>query len=306
MNDVKFETPPIRRKGLVLAGGHGTRLYPATRWLNKHLLPIYDKPMIYYPLSTLMLAGIRDIMIITTPEAVALFERVLGDGSDWGIQVCYGVQQRPEGLANALLVGEGFVGDNLSTVVLGDNLFYGRGFTSILRQAATRSQGATVFAYQVGDASRFGVVELDASGRALSIEEKPATPRSPLAVTGLYFYDQKVFDYAKRVGQAERGEAEITDLNRQYLDEANLHVEVLGRGFTWLDAGTHQSHLEASNYVASIENRQGLKIACLEEVAWRLGFISDAMLSERILRMPREYGDYLRAVIGDSDREIVN
>lgn len=283
--------PP--RKGIILAGGLGTRLYPATRRLNKHLLPIYDKPMIYYPLSTLMLAGIRDIMIVTTGQAVESFRQLLNDGSDWGIQISYGIQQEPRGLVDAVIVAEPFASGEPVTVVLGDNLFYGRGFAEILKHAASHTSKATLFAYPVGDPSRFGVIELDDSHHPISLVEKPLRPASSLAVTGLYFYDQNLFEYARQVSRSPRGETEITDLNKIYLREKRLHVEILGRGFTWMDAGTHESLLDASNYVSSVEKRQGLKIACLEEIAWRRGYIDNQQLCKLCRDLPGDYRSYL-------------
>lgn len=281
-------------KGIILAGGSGTRLYPLTLGTSKQLLPVYDKPMIYYPLSVLMLAGIRDILVITTPEDQPSFQRLLGDGSQWGVTLSFAVQPNPGGLAQAYLIGETFVQKSPSCLVLGDNLFYGRGLSELLARAANRRVGATIFGYPVKNPKDYGVVELDASGKAISLEEKPACPKSPLAVPGLYFYDGTAPERAKSLIPSKRGELEITDLNRTYLDEGNLHVEVFGRGFAWLDTGTHESLLDASNFIATVQNRQGMMVSCPEEIAWRKGFIG--MEDLRKLAEPLKkngYGQYL-------------
>ncbi|MFM8579827.1 MAG: glucose-1-phosphate thymidylyltransferase RfbA [Planctomycetaceae bacterium] len=284
-------------RGIVLAGGSGTRLHPLTIAVSKQLLPIYDKPLVYYPLSTLLLAGIHDVLLISTPHDIGLFERLLGDGSRLGISIRYAVQPRPEGLAQAFVIGREFLGSSRSALVLGDNLFYGQGFQALLDRAAGRMHGATIFGYPVRDPERYGVVEFDRNGRAVSIEEKPREPRSHFAVPGLYFYDNDVVDIAANLRPSRRGEFEITDVNREYLARGRLHVEKFSRGFAWLDTGTHESLLQASHFVQTIESRQGLKVACLEEIAWRRGFIDDAGLERLAGAMNNEYGRYLMDVL---------
>ena len=286
------------RKGIILAGGVGTRLYPLTRGLSKQLMPVYDKPMIYYPLSVLMLADIRDVLVISTRRDLPIFETLLGNGSDIGLNISYAAQPSPEGLAQAFLIGEAFIGGTPVALILGDNIFYGQGLSGLLAQAAGRGRGATVFGYQVQQPERYAVAEMDADGRVVSIEEKPARPKSNIAVTGLYFYDEQVTEIAKGIRPSPRGELEITDVNRVYLERRELAVEPLGRGYAWLDTGTNDSLLDASNFIATIERRQGMKIACLEEIAWRKGWIDDDAI--RTLAAPVKncgYGDYLLSLL---------
>lgn len=290
-------------KGIILAGGSGTRLYPITRGVSKQLLPVYDKPMIYYPLSVLMLAGIREILVITTPEDNASFRRLLGDGGDFGISISYAEQPSPDGLAQAFIIGEEFIGGDNVCLVLGDNIFYGQSFTQMLQKAVARNYGATVFAYQVKDPERFGVVEFNENFKALSLEEKPQQPKSDWAVTGLYFYDSRVVKFAKQIKPSERGELEITSLNQMYLEDGSLSVQLLGRGFAWLDTGTHESLLEAASFVQTVQNIQGLQVACLEEIAWRNGWLSDGRLEELARPMAKnEYGQYLLRLLKNKQR----
>lgn len=290
----------ITRKGIILAGGSGTRLHPATLSVSKQLLPVYDKPMVYYPLATLMLAGIRDILLISTPQDTPRFEQLLGDGSQWGLNIRYAVQPSPDGLAQAFIIGAEFVGSAPSTLVLGDNIYYGHDFEALLRNAGTRVDGASIFAYHVHDPERYGVAEFDKEGKVLSLEEKPAQPKSNYAVTGLYFYDNQVIDMARDLKPSKRGELEITDLNRLYLEEGKLNVEIMGRGYAWLDTGTHDSLLQASQFIATLEQRQGLKVACPEEVAWRQGWIDTAQV-ERLAQplLKNGYGQYLLRIVSE-------
>jgi len=289
---------PASRKGIILAGGSGTRLYPATQTVSKQLLPVYDKPMVYYPLSALMLAGIRDVLIISTPQDTPRFQQLLGDGAKWGMSFQYLVQPRPEGIAQAFVLGADFIGSQRCALVLGDNIFYGHNLSQILQAAAQRERGATVFAYRVQDPERYGVIEIDAEGSALSLEEKPTQPKSRYAVTGLYFYDEQVVELTRTLQPSARGELEITDLNRFYLERGQLHAEIMGRGMAWLDTGTHDSLLEASSFIQTIEKRQGLKVACPEEIAFRAGYIDAAQLQRLAAALVNSgYGAYLRDLL---------
>jgi glucose-1-phosphate thymidylyltransferase len=294
-------------KGILLAGGSGTRLFPLTRVVSKHLLPIYDKPMIYYPLSVLMLAGIREILIISTPEDSPRYKKLFGDGADIGLSLSYAVQTSPDGVAQALLIAESFIGKDSVALILGDNLFFGHGLTQILQNAANKTHGATVFGYYVNDPERFGVVDFDDTGKAVSLEEKPANPKTHYAVTGLYFYDNRVVEYAKAIRPSARGELEITDVNKEYLARGNLNVEILYRGFTWLDSGTHGSLLEASQFIETIEKRQSLKVACLEEIAYDKGYISrEQLINLAEAMMKNDYGKYLLRIANQQSKKMVN
>lgn len=291
----------MKRKGIILAGGSGTRLHPATLAISKQLLPVYDKPMVYYPLSTLMLAGIRDILIISTPQDTPRFEQLLGDGSQWGLNLQYAVQASPDGLAQAFILGEDFIGNDLSALVLGDNIFYGHDFHKPLESAMQRTEGASVFAYHVHDPERYGVAEFNGEGKVLSLEEKPAKPKSNYAVTGLYFYDKQVVELAKNLKPSPRGELEITDLNRLYLEQGQLNVEIMGRGYAWLDTGTHESLLDASQFIATLENRQGLKVSCPEEIAYRQKWIDAAQLERLAQPLTKNgYGQYLLQILKET------
>ena len=286
-----------KRKGIILAGGSGTRLYPMTKAISKQLIPVYDKPMIYYPLSVLMLAGIRDILIISTPQDLPLFKLLLGDGEAWGLNFSYQIQPSPDGLPQAFILAESFIGDDLSTLILGDNIFYGHDFHHLLSSASSKTEGATVFAYRVNDPERYGVVEFDKNHQVISLEEKPKSAKSNHVLTGLYFYDNQVIDFAKKLKPSTRGELEIIDLNRFYLEQSQLNIEIMGRGYAWLDTGTQESLLEAGQFIATLENRQGLKVACPEEIAYRQGWIDSHQLKKLIT--PNEYGKYLNSLLSD-------
>ena len=286
-----------KRKGIILAGGSATRLYPMTKAISKQLIPVYDKPMIYYPLSVLMLAGIRDILIISTPQDLPLFKLLLGDGEAWGLNFSYQIQPSPDGLPQAFILAESFIGDDVSTLILGDNIFYGHNFHHLLSSASSKTEGATVFAYRVNDPERYGVVEFDKNHQIISLEEKPKAPKSNYVLTGLYFYDHQVIDFAKQLKPSSRGELEIIDLNRFYLEQSQLNIEIMGRGYAWLDTGTQESLLEAGQFIAALENRQGLKVACPEEIAYRQGWIDDAQLKK--LMTPNGYGKYLNSLLSD-------
>lgn len=286
-----------KRKGIILAGGSGTRLYPMTKAISKQLIPVYDKPMIYYPLSVLMLAGIRDILIISTPQDLHLFKLLLGDGEEWGLNFSYQIQSSPDGLPQAFILAESFIGDDLSTLILGDNIFYGHNFHHLLSSASSKTEGATVFAYRVNDPERYGVVEFDKNHQVISLEEKPKSAKSNHVLTGLYFYDNQVIDFAKKLKPSARGELEIIDLNRFYLEQSQLNIEIMGRGYAWLDTGTQESLLEAGQFIATLENRQGLKVACPEEIAYRQGWIDSHQLKKLIT--PNEYGKYLNSLLSD-------
>ena len=286
-----------KRKGIILAGGSGSRLYPMTKAISKQLIPVYDKPMIYYPLSVLMLAGIRDILIISTPQDLPLFKLLLGDGEAWGLNFSYQIQPSPDGLPQAFILAESFIGDDVSTLILGDNIFYGHNFHHLLSSASSKTEGATVFAYRVNDPERYGVVEFDKNHQIISLEEKPKAPKSNYVLTGLYFYDHQVIDFAKQLKPSSRGELEIIDLNRFYLEQSQLNIEIMGRGYTWLDTGTQESLLEAGQFIAALENRQGLKVACPEEIAYRQGWIDESQLKKLIT--PNGYGKYLNSLLSD-------
>ena len=286
-----------KRKGIILAGGSGTRLYPMTKAISKQLIPVYDKPMIYYPLSVLMLAGIRDILIISTPQDLPLFKLLLGDGEAWGLNFSYQIQPSPDGLPQAFILAESFIGDDVSTLILGDNIFYGHNFHRLLSSASSKTEGATVFAYRVNDPERYGVVEFDKNHQIISLEEKPKAPKSNYVLTGLYFYDHQVIDFAKQLKPSSRGELEIIDLNRFYLEQSQLNIEIMGRGYAWLDTGTQESLLEAGQFIAALENRQGLKVACPEEIAYRQGWIDETQLKK--LMTPNGYGKYLNSLLSE-------